>query len=289
MRPDGAGATVPLVHSLALGTQQPLACGPPLPLNQEQHMKKALMTALIAASAALPALAAAQGARSDWSMSGNVSIVSDYRFRSISQTFNLPAIQGGFDLGHAAGFYVGTWASNVSGNQYIGGASMEWDFYGGYRMDLGRNTQLDLGFIYYYFPGAKSLLIDGQRRYDTTEVYVGATWGGLTAKLNYAISDSFGLVDSSGSYYADLTYVYPWRRTTNFIAHVGMASFNNFDRLDYTDYKLGVTHEALGITWGLSYIGNNAEDAAWEFRNQSDGVFKSVSKDTFVVSATKVF
>jgi uncharacterized protein (TIGR02001 family) len=252
-------------------------------------MKKALISALVTISAALPALAMAQGTPTDWAMSGNVSLVSDYKFRSISQTYGLPAIQGGFDLGHAAGFYVGTWASNVSGNQFIGGAGMEWDFYGGYRMELTRNTQLDLGFIYYYFPGSKSLPVDGMRRYDTTEVYAAVTWGGLTGKINYAISDSFGLLDSSGSYYAALDYVYPWRRTTNFIAHLGKASFKNFAALDYTDYKLGVTTEALGVTWGLSYIGNNADDKVYEFRNQSDGVLKSVSKDSLVFSVGKTF
>ncbi len=252
-------------------------------------MKRAWMAALACVVAAVPALATAQGARSDWAMSGNVSLVSDYRFRSISQTYGLPAVQGGFDLGHAAGFYVGTWASNVSGNQFIGGAGMEWDFYGGYRMELTRSTQLDLGFIYYYYPGSKSLPVDGLRRYDTTEVYAAVTWGGLTGKINYSISDAFGLLDSSGSYYAALDYVYPWRRTTNFMAHIGKASFKNFSPLNYVDYKLAVTTEALNVTWGLAYIGNNAKDNLYEFRNQSDGVLKSVSKDGFVFSVGKTF
>ena len=253
-------------------------------------MKKALLAALMAGSAVTPLAALAQqGGRSDWSMSGNVSLVSDYRFRSISQTYKLPAIQGGFDLGHAAGFYVGTWASNVSGNQYSGGNGMEWDFYGGYKMELARNVTLDLGFIYYFYPGAKTLPAAGLRRYDTTDVYGALTWGGLTAKLNYSVSDSFSLPDSSGSYYADITYVYPMGKATNIIGHVGHASFKNFDPLDYTDYKVGVTHDALGVTWGLSYIGNNADDDLYNVRHASDGALKSVSKDTFVISVGKTF
>ena len=35
-------------------------------------------------------------------------------FRGISQTAGKPAVQGGFDVGHSSGFYLGTWASNVS-------------------------------------------------------------------------------------------------------------------------------------------------------------------------------
>lgn len=251
-------------------------------------MKRAFFAALLATTAVIPAVASAQGARSDWSMSGNVSLVSDYRFRGISQTYKLPAIQGGFDLGHAAGFYVGTWASNVSGNQYSGGAGMEWDFYGGYKLDLARNVLLDMGFIYYFYPGAKTPAPD-LRRYDTTEVYAGITWGGLTAKLNYSISDAFGAVDSSGSYYGDITYVYTIGKSTNLIGHVGHAAFKNYGPLDYTDYKLGVTTDALGVTWGLAYIGNNADDDLYNVRHASDNALKSVSKDTVVLSVGKVF
>ena len=53
-------------------------------------------------------------ARPDWTFTGNVGLFSQYVFRGISQTNEKPALQGGFDLGHKSGFYVGTWASNIS-------------------------------------------------------------------------------------------------------------------------------------------------------------------------------
>ncbi|MEN8675919.1 MAG: TorF family putative porin, partial [Alteriqipengyuania sp.] len=43
-------------------------------------------------------------------ISGNVSLVSDYRFRGVSFSDEDIAIQGGIDLAHESGFYVGTWA-----------------------------------------------------------------------------------------------------------------------------------------------------------------------------------
>ena len=77
-------------------------------------------------------------------------------FRGISQTNEKPAIQGGFDVGHKSGFYVGTWASNISwlsdGNPDVS-ASMEWDFYGGYKWALPADFVLDLGVLYYWYPG----------------------------------------------------------------------------------------------------------------------------------------
>ena len=83
-------------------------------------MKRTYLAALLPmAATALIALAAPSDAaaqRSAWSGSGNFSVVSDYRFRGVSQTYNLPAVQGGFDLGHSAGFYFGTWGSSVGTN-----------------------------------------------------------------------------------------------------------------------------------------------------------------------------
>ncbi len=77
---------------------------------------------------------------------GNLGLYSQYVFRGISQTNEKPAVQGGFDLGHKSGFYAGTWASNVSwiADGYFSppnpppapSASMEWDFYGGYKGSL---------------------------------------------------------------------------------------------------------------------------------------------------------
>ena len=49
----------------------------------------------------------------DFTFTSNVGLFSQYVFRGISQTNEKPAIQGGFDLGHKSGLYVGTWASNI--------------------------------------------------------------------------------------------------------------------------------------------------------------------------------
>lgn len=275
-------------------------------------MKRNALAALLAAGAITAALAPSQATaqKADWSGSGNFSFVSDYRFRGISQTYNLPSVQGGFDLGHTAGFYVGTWGANVGTNArdrrvpagsppgtlpqatttygtFAGGASLEWDFYAGYRFEANRSTAIDLGVIYYAYPGAKDPIT--LRRFDTTEFYVGASIGNLTAKLNYALSDHFGLIDSSGSFYIDLGYTYPIARTTNLVLHVGHQAVKNFDRLDYTDWRIGATTEALSLTWGLAYVDNNAKDAAYTVLNASDGAAKVVSKGTVVLSIGRTF
>ena len=228
----------------------------------------------------------------EWAYSGNMSLVSDYRFRGVSQTYRQPAVQGGFDLNHRAGFYAGTWASNVSGNQYPGGNGMELDLYGGYRTDLSAGLKLDAGFIYYAFPDAKTGV--GGRTFDTTEIYGAVSQGNFSLKLNYALSDSFGVNDSNGSWYLDLNYTHPLTKVTNFVAHVGRLDVRNGTQggavnPDYTDYKLGLTTEAAGLSWGIAYIGNNARDNAYRVAHAVDGSTRVVSKDTIVLSVGKAF
>jgi uncharacterized protein (TIGR02001 family) len=36
-------------------------------------------------------------------VTGNLNLVSDYRFRSMAQSWGLPAVQGGIDYTHASG------------------------------------------------------------------------------------------------------------------------------------------------------------------------------------------
>jgi uncharacterized protein (TIGR02001 family) len=323
MRPDGAAGEEPRLHCARVERgvlpliRAGLATVPsrgsfPNFVDGGVLVNRSILAALLsvctvtAAVAPLPVLAQ----KSDWSASGNLSLVSDYRFRGVSQTYNLPAVQGGFDLGHSAGFYVGTWGSNVGTNDrdrrvpagsppgtrppqtttagtFAGGSSLELDFYGGYRFEIARNSAIDIGVIYYLYPGAKDPIT--LRRFDTTEMYIGASFGNLTAKLNYGLSDHFGLIDSSGSYYANLGYVQPIAKSTNIAAHVGYQSVNNFDDLAYTDWKLGVTTEAVGVTWGLAYIGTNAKERNYTVLNASDGTPKEVAKDTIVFTVGKTF
>jgi len=155
-------------------------------------MRKTLLIAALAAAASLPGLASAQ-ASSPHSVSGNMGIFSDYRFRGISQTFDQPAIQGGIDYSHSSGFYVGTWASNVSGNIYTDG-TIEMDVYGGFKFPLGPVT-LDVGALQYLYPGAET----GGVKYDTLEAYLGAGWKWFTLKYSVTLDDYFGLTDSDGT------------------------------------------------------------------------------------------
>src|SRR5205809_6327389 len=116
-------------------------------------MRKSILSLAVAAAVLVPGLAAAQ-ATAPSPLTGNATLISDYRFRGISQTYQKPAFQGGFDYAHASGLYAGNWNSNVSQGAGFPGGNIEMDFYGGNQKasrDLGRRG----GFIYTYSPLTK--------------------------------------------------------------------------------------------------------------------------------------
>ncbi|MFM1869443.1 MAG: hypothetical protein RLY99_187, partial [Pseudomonadota bacterium] len=95
----------------------------------------ALAAAATLSSGAVMAADPAPAATPDFVVTGNFGITSDYRFRGISQNDLDPAFQGGFDVAHSSGLYVGTWGSNVSVWAANPG-TLELDLYGGYKTEL---------------------------------------------------------------------------------------------------------------------------------------------------------
>ena len=258
--------------------------------------KRNLIIASLLAGSVLPALALAQDTstakpsepakapeppKPPFSLTANVFLVSDYFFRGITQTWGKPAIQGGADFVHDSGLYVGTWASNVSGNQFAGG-SMEWDFYGGYNYKINDDFTVGAGLYYYYYPGAnndKAAAGGPGQSYNTFEGNLSASWKWVTAKFNYAFTDYFGAStatgftgNTNGTYYLQLDAAYPLPSVEglSLVGHVGythysedLAAPNANGKTDpsYADLKLGVSYVFKdGWTLGAYYVGTNNTD-----------------------------
>jgi uncharacterized protein (TIGR02001 family) len=248
-------------------------------------MKKIVLAAAVLAACASSA-SAQQAATSDHTFTGNLAVVSDYRFRGISQTYRRPAVQGGFDYAHSSGFYVGNWNSNVSGNQYPDGASLEMDLYGGYKFDVMPGLTADVGLLKYYYPGAR---IAGVKP-DALELYVGASYKWFSAKYSHAVSDDyFGFTNADGSYYLDLNANFEIADKTTLGFHVGRQKFNHYGAFDYTDYKIGVSRDFGFATVGLALVASNADSASYTYSNSSGSDTKDVSKNTVVLSLSKTF
>ena len=122
-------------------------------------MKKYFRMLLVAAvstfllSGPAPASAADEGLVPGVSVSANVGIFSKYRWRGLDQSQREPVIQGGFDLAHTSGLYIGTWMSTVDFAGNADSVSSELDFYGGYGFELPNGVGVDLNFTQFTYPG----------------------------------------------------------------------------------------------------------------------------------------
>jgi uncharacterized protein (TIGR02001 family) len=227
--------------------------------------KKTLLAGAVAAAILPLTAAAADAPASPHTITGNVGFFSQYIFRGLTQTNRKPALQGGLDYSHSSGFYAGTWGSNISWladgvpPSYSSGGSLEWDFYGGYKWSLPYDMTLDLGTLYYWYPGeANTTAVKGGNplnpKADTWEVYAGLSWKWLSAKFSYSVDNkTFGVLDSSGAYYLDLSAAYPIPDTKiTVLAHYGMQKYkgqdprygttSNDNGCSYEDWKLGLSY-----------------------------------------------
>lgn len=218
---------------------------------------------MLGAAACAPAYAqdanAAQA--SDFTLSANMSLVSQYRYRGIMQTNNKPAIQGGFDLVHSSGFYIGNWNSSISwldDSDPDVSAAVEMDFYAGYAGTLWKDLTFDVGILEYYYPGSYP---GGYTRPYTTEAYLGLGYGPIAFKYSHAFTNLFGVPDSKNSQYYDLSASFEtgfWGTTLD--AHVGYQKVRNLDDGSYTDWSLGLSKDwGQGFSTTLAYIDTNAD------------------------------
>ena len=241
-------------------------------------------TAVFAETAA-PAAAAPAPA---YTVSYNVGLYSQYVFRGLTQTDEKPAIQGGVDFTHASGFYLGSWASNISwleDGAYYANSSLELDVYGGYRNSIGETgLGYDIGVLQYIYQGNKLGVTA-----DTTEVSGALSYKWLQAKVSYVASkNGLGYADARGTYYAELNANYPIGETgITANAHVGRQKFDGQtldDAYTYTDWKVGATKAfSNGVNVGAYYTDTNATAANYTLlgKNIADGTFTAFVQKTF--------
>lgn len=287
-------------------------------------MKKSLIALALLSAFAVPAFAeeAAAPAAEAPALTGNVGLFSSYRFRGIDQTFGKPALQGGFDYAHASGLYVGNWNSNVSEGAGYPSASLEMDFYGGYKATFG-DFGVDAGGIYYYYPGSDANLTSVTQvtngkttkvhtgAVNNKELYIGGSWKTVSLKYYHSIGDYFSVPETKGTGYLDLSASFDLGEGWGINGHVGSLAYKNYrsgagDNGKYTDWKLGVTKDISGWVVGASYVGTNAKAGTCNTTNVVAGTagtycfanslpvnagssVKDAGRDTVILSVTKAF
>lgn len=273
--------------------------------------------ALIALVFALPLLATptrADDAPKN-TLSANLNVVSQYRFRGIDQTWGRPALQGGVDYAHASGWYAGLWASNVNARSYPGGRA-ELDLYGGYNGKFNEDWGYTAGLYSYIYPGANvnraacpSAAFSApcgslsSQRFSTLEINAGVNWKWLAYKLSVSATDYFGANTRTGysrgtrgTLYHDLTATVPLDSSLNLILHAGYTDLRataNGHNPSYADWRVALAKSFEG-GWNASagVVGatnNRFYRPPTGGLSATDGATRALNRPALVLHVGKMF
>lgn len=259
----------------------------------------------------------ANGSPSGITVSGSATLVNDYIWRGLTQTFGKPALQVGVEMQHESGAYLGAWGSNVT-ERWIPGANLELDVYGGFRTPLPgvEGLGLDLGLIYVYYPGGDYAdALDGNTftgsSPNTLEAYVGATYKSVSLKYGRTLSKFYGWNENNsgpgvfsatapsagvtgstrGSQYVELTVNQEigdgWVANGQF-GHQWIAHGKG---LDWSYYRIGVT-KSLPANWsvGIAYSRTNEPKAFENYASLTgNGDTVDAARPRLLVSVSRQF
>lgn len=147
-----------------------------------------------------------------WTFTFNLGLYSEYMFRGVSLSDG-PALQGGADLAHSSGFYLGTWLSNLDPDYYgrsealgTNGNHIEQDFYAGYAHTFESGFGVNvLGNYYKYWEGEKAnnILPSGfnrQHKQDAFEASIALSYKWFTYTYYNVLTDYYGLDETDKNF-----------------------------------------------------------------------------------------
>ena len=183
------------------------------------------------------------------SLSGNVSVTTDYVWRGMTQNAEDPSVSGGFDLEDDSGFYLGLWAANVLAAEGSDTGSLELDGYLGFAGSFNDDAGYDVGYIAYTYPGVSA--------WDFEETYISFDFYG--AYVSYAAGMGTGVND-----YVEVGYS----------IDAGPGSFS----ISYGDYDKSGSNYLVGYDWSvgdftLSFYYSDYDADAGEASDQDAAIF----------------
>ena len=265
-------------------------------------MKKSAVSKAVLGLACLASVSTAVWAQTpapESTLAYNAGVVTEYRYRGLSQSRFNPAVQGGVDYADASGFYVGAWATTISWIKDIGTASnsgskgpVELDLYGGYKFSVG-DIAMDVGYLRYQYVSNTLDKTTGFKNANTDEIYAAGTYGPFTLKYSHSLSNLFGQYNldankgTAGSTYLDLSATFDLGDGFTLVPHVGKQTVKNISDATYTDYALTLNKD-LGNGWAASAtaIDTNAKSTYYYAPTQPS---KNLGKSTVVLGLKYTF
>lgn len=209
-------------------------------------MKHARACLTLAAALALaPFAASAQESESPYSW--NVTGVSDYLFRGVSQTDEKPTLQAGFTYTSPVGLYAGVWGSGVDFG--AGDPNTELDYLIGYGVDVSDNVNFDVLINRYTYIGASEQNYNElittttfAKQYKATVAYSNDVWNSGTDGWYFAVGGEW-----------------PLPKDFTLSANIGRSTFEKDIAKDYTDWNVGVSRQFGMFNVGLGYYGTDSD------------------------------
>jgi uncharacterized protein (TIGR02001 family) len=255
------------------------------------------------ASAQTPAPAAPKAPEPNSTVSYNLGITSDYRYRGLSQSGLKPALQGGIDYANKNGFYIGTWASTIKWIKDTGRAQtpavdsgstpLEIDIYAGYKVAASNSVTFDFGALQYWYPSNKLSNVTGASNANTLEFYGAVTMGPVTAKYSRSQGNLFGAglttgtTSTKGSGYFDLSATFELANGYSIVPHIGSQNVANTPNSSYTDYSLALNKDIDGLVISGAIVGTRTKNNGAYVSTTFEG--RNAGKGAFIVSLKKNF
>lgn len=246
-----------------------------------------MVLAALAVSGA--AFAQTKAPEPDYTLSYNVGVVSDYRYRGLSQSARKPALQGGVDFAHKSGFYLGAWGSTIRWIKDTAPGlkgSVEVDLYGGYKGSINDTFSFDVGGLEYWYVDNNYKNATGENA-NTFELYGALSAGPATVKYSHSLTPLFGAANSKNSGYLDLSATFDVGNGFSVVPHIGWQKIRRFGT--YMDYSVTVAKEFSGLILSAGVVGTN-----WKSRFGSPATLpgsgtKDLGKAGLVLGLKKTF
>lgn len=203
-------------------------------------------------------------------ISGDVAVLSDYRYRGISLSGDRPAAQAGVGYDTRSGVFAGVFASTLDA-RFIASKSL-LQAYAGYARRSGESSW-DAGISQTAFPGA--------RDYDFTEVHVGWTRDRWRLAAHYA-PDYFGR--DLRAAYVELNVAWPLEVALpadirlGLVGHAGLlftrTALETYpptgpEQSRRVDGKAGVAFDRRGTKLEVAWVGSDSAAGIYPIRRES--------------------
>ncbi|MBF8268668.1 MAG: hypothetical protein HW386_377 [Gammaproteobacteria bacterium] len=254
-------------------------------------MKKLFLSTIASALTLISTASLAEDALNGFTFSGNVALTNDYKFYGFSQSNEGFAVQGGFNINHESGFYLGVWASsidfaldaahhlNATPGTFEDPATIELDVLGGYAGSFSNGISYDIGGVRYGYPNENNMIaIGGELEYWEGYANFGYSFGGtyaptVSAGINVS-PDWFGETGTSIYPHGSLAITLP--QEFGLYTKLGYLDVSDID-YNYFHYQIGVTKSFAGLAFDLAWA-DAADDCDGGTGDFCQGFIFAVSK-----------